>query len=53
VTNVTFALETSLNTKLKESNMGGRGILHPRPLKTWGDTSPCTRLPTYKLLPWR
>jgi len=49
VTNVTFIVETSPNTKPKENKVGGTWhIMSPR-LKKWGDTFPVS--PT-KLRPW-
>jgi len=40
VTNVTFVYETSSNTKPKEENVGGHGILYPHGLKKWGGHVP-------------
>jgi len=43
VTNVTFVFETSPNTKPKEKNVGGHGILFPHHLKkVEGTRSTCS-----------
>jgi len=46
VTKITFIFETF---QPKEKKVGGYGILYPRRLKQWGDTSSVS--PT-KLRPW-